>query len=222
MRLARRARIGLIDRVARYYGRRVEDWMGEQHIVRSRRGRHMTEANARLPVPVLSGFLGSGKTTLLKSPLLADSAVLINEFGEIGIDHRLVEAGADTTVAFGVWLTLLLHAHGTAVPRVKGLLNVRGVDVPVAINGVQYVVHPPFHLPVSGPMGIGVHAQSAPRALGPVLPLRNSGRRIPGLELVADRFQGHEPHAVMPPHHPAAADTPHAGRRRMCGRHRAA
>jgi len=47
------------------------------------------------PVHLLTGFLGSGKTTLLRrllnSPALADSAVLINEFGEIGLDHELLE-----------------------------------------------------------------------------------------------------------------------------------
>jgi G3E family GTPase len=46
-------------------------------------------------VDVLTGFLGSGKTTLLnrllKSPDLKDTAVLVNEFGEIGLDHLLIE-----------------------------------------------------------------------------------------------------------------------------------
>jgi G3E family GTPase len=48
-----------------------------------------------LPTTVLTGFLGSGKTTLLRrallSPALADTAVVINEIGEIGIDHHLVD-----------------------------------------------------------------------------------------------------------------------------------
>src|ERR1700740_1308256 len=47
-----------------------------------------------LPPTLLTGFLGSGKTTLLRralvSPELADTAVIINEIGEIAIDHHLV------------------------------------------------------------------------------------------------------------------------------------
>jgi len=54
------------------------------------------------PVTVLTGFLGAGKTTvlnhLLRQPALARSAVLVNEFGEIGIDHLLVEKLDENTV----------------------------------------------------------------------------------------------------------------------------
>ena len=48
--------------------------------------------------------------------------------------------------AFGIWLTMLLHAHGEDVLRVKGLLNVRDMPAPVVIHGVQHVIHPPVHL----------------------------------------------------------------------------
>jgi G3E family GTPase len=48
--------------------------------------------------------------------------------------------------AFGIWLTMLLQAHGEDVLRVKGLLDVRGMTGPVAVHGVQHVVHPPVHL----------------------------------------------------------------------------
>ena len=56
-----------------------------------------------------------------------------------------VEEPLDWT-AFGIWLTMLLHAHGPDVLRVKGLLNVAGVPAPVVIHGVQHVIHPPAHL----------------------------------------------------------------------------
>jgi G3E family GTPase len=52
-------------------------------------------AEARLPVALLTGFLGSGKTSLLRRALASgawtDTAVLINELGEIGLDHYLVD-----------------------------------------------------------------------------------------------------------------------------------
>src|SRR5262249_59086085 len=57
------------------------------------------EPGAPLPLTVLTGFLGAGKTSLLnrllKDPALADTAVVINEFGEIGLDHLLVEQADD-------------------------------------------------------------------------------------------------------------------------------
>jgi G3E family GTPase len=54
------------------------------------------------PVAVITGYLGSGKTTLLNrllnQPGMADTAVIINEFGEIAIDHLLVESAIENTL----------------------------------------------------------------------------------------------------------------------------
>ena len=63
----------------------------------ARRSRGVTDAGAdRLPVVLVTGFLGSGKTTLvnrlLKSHRYERAAVVVNEFGEVSVDHLLVDA----------------------------------------------------------------------------------------------------------------------------------
>ncbi|MBI3370848.1 MAG: GTP-binding protein [Betaproteobacteria bacterium] len=59
-------------------------------------------ANARLPVFLLTGFLGSGKTSLLNALLkeraYANTAVIVNEFGAIGLDHLLIAESTDNVV----------------------------------------------------------------------------------------------------------------------------
>ena len=77
----------------------------------------MSSAQNRIPVSILTGFLGAGKSTLLnrilKDPGTSDTAVIINEFGEVGIDNFLVEASGDA---------LLEIANGCLCCTVRGEL----------------------------------------------------------------------------------------------------
>jgi G3E family GTPase len=82
-----------------------------------------------LPLTVLTGFLGAGKTSLLnallKDPALSDTAVLINEFGEVGLDHLLVEDVGDGVVLLASGC-LCCTIRGDLVDALERL--VRGLD----------------------------------------------------------------------------------------------
>jgi G3E family GTPase len=62
----------------------------------------MANVTNTVPVTIITGFLGSGKTTvlnrLLKLPSLADTAVIVNEFGAVGLDHLLIEQAIEDAV----------------------------------------------------------------------------------------------------------------------------
>src|SRR3954469_21667565 len=79
-----------------------------------------------IPLSVLTGFLGAGKTSLLNrlltAPALADTAVIINEFGEIGLDHLLVKPIDDNMVLLQSGC-LCCTLRGDLVSALEGLLR---------------------------------------------------------------------------------------------------
>lgn len=81
-------------------------------------------AERTVPVTVLTGFLGSGKTTLIRRllalPQAADTAVIVNEFGEIGLDHLLVES-VDENIIVLPGGCLCCRAQGDLVRALRSL-----------------------------------------------------------------------------------------------------
>lgn len=85
-------------------------------------------------------FDSPARSSLRAVPTTADAP-----HGSVQAFALAFEGALDWTM-FGVWMTMLLNRHGTKVLRVKGILNVAGSDAPVAVHGVQHLVHPPSHM----------------------------------------------------------------------------
>ena len=87
--------------------------------------------STRIPLTVVTGFLGSGKTTIVREfirrPGCQDTAVIINEFGEIGIDHDLIESSREDLISLSTGC-LCCAMQGDLAQTVRRLLAVSASD----------------------------------------------------------------------------------------------
>ena len=107
----------------------------------------MSISHEKLPVVLLTGFLGSGKTlllnALLRAPAFANTAVIVNEFGEIGLDHALVQSSTDNVVLLEAGclcctIAETLLGHGLVTDHYRLEAVVTTVD---AVNAGQDLEH---------------------------------------------------------------------------------
>ena len=100
----------------------------------------LSAADAPLDADALLQAGGSSWFKAIAEPSMAMAAHAGVRAFSIIVDEPL-----DWT-AFGVWLTMLLNRHGARILRVKGILALEGEELPVAVHGVQHLVHAPTHL----------------------------------------------------------------------------
>ena len=108
-----------------------------------------TTPDQRIAATLVTGFLGSGKTTLinavLKNPGFAKTLVIVNEFGEAGLDHLLIEGGQDQVI---------LMDSGCLCCQMNGSLRDTLIDVFMRARSGASRAPSPVLFPSSGAAGL--------------------------------------------------------------------
>jgi G3E family GTPase len=150
--------------------------------------------DGRTPVFVVTGFLGSGKTTLLNrliaTPGFLDSLVVVNEFGEVPVDHHLLEASEEKTVALPNGC-LCCHLRGDLEETLIGAAMRRRRG---EIAGFDRVIVETSGLADPGPVAQTLYADRALERdfkLGPivtVVDVADTGSRNLGLDIAKSQI----------------------------------
>ncbi len=144
--------------------------------------------SATIPVSLLTGFLGSGKTTvlnhLLASDGFSDTAVIINEFGEIGLDHLLVRHSSEK---------LVLLNNGCLCCTVRGDLVETFTDLSVRVSSGEI---PPFRRVIIETTGLADPAPILHTLMAD--PAVTQGFHLEGVITTVDAVNGARTLAVHP------------------------
>lgn len=147
--------------------------------------------DGRTPVFVVTGFLGSGKTTLLNrliaTPAFLDSLVVVNEFGEVPVDHHLLEASEEKAVALPNGC-LCCHLRGDLEETLIGAAMRRRRG---EIAGFDRVIVETSGLADPGPVAQTLYADRALERdfkLGPIVTVVDAADADLGLEVAKSQI----------------------------------
>jgi G3E family GTPase len=145
--------------------------------------------DGRTPVFVVTGFLGSGKTTLVNELLkkLGETLVIVNEFGEVPVDHHLLQASEEKTVALPNGC-LCCHLRGDLEETLLGAAMRRRRG---EIDGFDRVIVETSGLADPGPVAQTLYADRALERdfkLGPIVTVVDAADADLGLEVAKSQI----------------------------------